>query len=181
MIENRKLALVTGANKGIGLETARELAEMGYIVLLGSRDSGGGSAAIEKLKAKGLEVEMVPLEMTNAEDWQKVFDYIDKKFGKLDVLVNNAAVCFKEDTTTGVPLDVLRKTMEINFISVLGLTQRLLPLLKKSPAARIVNVSSLVGSLSMTSDPNCWIYNVKNFAYAVSKTALNFAHHPSRL
>ncbi len=111
--------------------------------------------------------------MIDPADCQKAYDYIDKRHGKLDVLVNNAAVCFKEDTTTQIPLESLRETFEINFFSVVGLTQKLLPLLKKAPAARIVNVSSVVGSLAMNADPECWIYHFKNFAYGASKTALN--------
>ena len=172
MNKTSKVALITGANRGIGFETARELGEQGMIVLLGSRDLEKGNAAAAKLAAKGISAEALKLDVTNAADHATAFDYIEKKHGKLDVLVNNAAIVVK-DRSPLVPVEALREIFEINFFSLVALTQKLLPLIKKSSAGRIVNVSSVMGSLTLLSDPTSWIYNLKTFAYGSSKTALN--------
>jgi NAD(P)-dependent dehydrogenase (short-subunit alcohol dehydrogenase family) len=177
---SNKIAFVTGANRGIGFETVRELAEKGVKVLLGSRDKAKGEEAAAKLKAQGLEVQVVPFDVNNLEDHKRVLNFIDKNFGKLDILVNNAGVWLDPgdpslggNDTSFVSSDVLRKTFDANFFNVVALTQTLLPLIVKSPAGRIVNLSSILGSLTLHSDPNSMIYGAKAFAYNASKTALN--------
>ena len=167
-----KVALVTGANKGIGLETVRQLAKQGFIVLLGSRDEARGRKAAEKLKADGLTVDIVKLEVTSDADRKTVAQLIAEQFGRLDVLVNNAGTA---DTFGGkaatVADDVLRATFDTNFFAAVALTRELLPLIRKSDAGRIVNVSSQLGSLALNSDGSSGDFALP--AYNPSKAALN--------
>ncbi|MDP9175884.1 MAG: SDR family oxidoreductase [Planctomycetota bacterium] len=178
-----KVALITGANKGIGLETARGLGKMGIAVIIGSRDLAKGEKAVKELLADGVvSAQAFKLDVNSAEDHQRVTDFIKKEFGKLDILVNNAGVVLEEadfaapggfNTVTTLPPKVLRETFETNFFNVVTLTQVLLPLIKKSAAGRIVNVSSILGSLTLHADKASPIYSAKAFAYDASKTALN--------
>lgn len=169
-----KVALVTGANKGIGYETARRLAQEGITVLLGARDSERGTAAAARLQREGLDVRFCALDVSSEADRQSVADYIEREFGRLDILINNAGVSYEFPVHTGEPkLQILRRTFEVNFFAVVALTETLLPLLKKSDAARIVNVSSILGSLTIQSDPTSDTYEAKAFGYNASKTALN--------
>lgn len=178
---NRKVAFITGANKGIGLETARGLGKLGFSVVIGSRDESRGRAAADKLQSEGIEnVEAVRFDVTRSEDHKEVARYLEERYGQLDVLVNNAGVELEGadfggpfNTTSTVTPDMLRRTFETNFFSVVALTQALLPLIRKAPAGRIVNVSSVLGSLTLHSDPSSNIYNKKAFAYDASKTAIN--------
>ena len=176
-----KVAFITGANKGIGLETARGLAKLGIAVVIGSRDEARGQAAAETLRSEGIEhVEAVRFDVTRSEDHKGIARYLDGRYGRLDALVNNAGVELEGadfgssiNTTSTVTPEVLRRTFETNFFSVVALTQALLPLLRKAPAGRIVNLSSILGSLTLHSDPSSGIYDKKAFAYDASKTALN--------
>lgn len=170
-----KTALVTGANKGIGFETARQLARQGFHVLLGARDEKRGNEAAAKLKGEGLSVEFVKLDVTNEADRKAVARHIAEQHGgKLDVLVNNAAIAIDgEVKPSDVSQDVLHKTFDANFFSVIALTQDLLPALRRSDAGRIVNLSSGLASLTLHSDPTWPFYNFKPPAYDASKTALN--------
>jgi NAD(P)-dependent dehydrogenase (short-subunit alcohol dehydrogenase family) len=176
-----KVAFITGANKGIGLETARGLGKLGFAVVVGSRDEGRGGAAADELRSEGIkEVEGVRFDVTRPEDHQAIARHLEGRYGKLDVLVNNAGVQLEEadfshsfNTTSTVTLELLRQTFETNFFAVVALTQTLLPLIRKAPAGRIVNLSSVLGSLTMHADPSSGIYDKKAFAYDASKTALN--------
>lgn len=176
MSENnsQRIALVTGANKGIGFEVARQLARRGDTVLVGARNEGRGREAEAKLKAEGFDAHFVHLDLEDALTHQRAAKLIEEKFGKLDVLVNNAGIAldanFKAST---VPQELLRKTFDTNFFGVIAVTQALLPLLKKSRAGRIVNVSSGLASLTNHGDPAWEFYEVKLLAYNSSKTALN--------
>ena len=170
----KSIALVTGANKGIGLEICRQLKELGYHILLGCRDRSKGLAAAESLGGGAVDVVVIdisqPATFTAARDW------IEERFGKLDVLVNNAGGAEGADwqsTAENVPINVLRETFELNFFGLVDLTQTLLPLLKKSASPRIVNQSSILGSLTEHSDPASSIYSVQALAYDSSKTAVN--------
>jgi NAD(P)-dependent dehydrogenase (short-subunit alcohol dehydrogenase family) len=178
-----KIAFITGANKGLGLETARGLSALGIDVLLASRDEARGKAAAESLAgdAKG-RVEAVRFDVNRPADYQMISDHLESRYGRLDILVNNAAISIDGadfgapngfNTTLTVTPEILRQTFETNFFAVVALTQALLPLLRKAPAARIVNLSSVLGSLTLHADPNSGIYNHKTFAYDASKTALN--------
>jgi NAD(P)-dependent dehydrogenase (short-subunit alcohol dehydrogenase family) len=172
-----KIAFVTGANRGLGFETARELAEKGVSVIMGSRDKEKGTAAAAKLTEKGYAVEAVEFNVDTHSDHKKIYDYIEKKYGKLDILVNNAGVWLDnrntKNHTSTTSQDILRKTFDTNFFNLVALTQKLLPLIRNSNAGRIVNLSSILGSLSNHSDPKSPIYEFKVFAYNASKTALN--------
>jgi NAD(P)-dependent dehydrogenase (short-subunit alcohol dehydrogenase family) len=179
---NEKVAFITGGNRGLGLETARELGKQGIVVVLGSRDSKKGEAAAAKLRDEGITAESLGFDVNKSHDHQKAYDYLAKKYGRLDILVNNAGV-LKENQisptdrasnpTSAVSLEILRETFETNFFAPVALTQRLLPLIRKAPGGRIVNVSSILSSLTLHSDPNSPIYPFKTFAYDASKAALN--------
>jgi NAD(P)-dependent dehydrogenase (short-subunit alcohol dehydrogenase family) len=183
MATRDKVAFITGANKGIGLETARGLGELGIAVVLASRDEAKGRAAAAKLEAEGIKgVQAVRFDVTRPEDHRAIARLLEDRYGRLDILVNNAGVMLEDgdygapggfNTTTTVKPEILRQIFETNFFAVVELTQALLPLIRKAPAGRIVNLSSVLGSLTLHSDPNSGIYSMKSFAYDASKTALN--------
>lgn len=165
-----KIALVTGANKGIGLEVGRQLATSGCIVLLGARNPTLGKAAAAKLTGEGLDVRAVQLDVTKLDTIAAAAGTIASDFGRLDILVNNAGINDPADGPAPTAhLDAVERVLRVNFLGVLAVTQAMLPLLRKSPAGRIVNVSSGLGSLSRSSQPSPsnWI------GYSASKAALN--------
>ena len=171
---HNKLALVTGANKGIGLEVAKSLAKQGTTVLLGARNPAIGEAAAAKLRADNLDVTFVELDLDRNETFAAVAEKIASTHGHLDILVNNAGIV---DPADGPPstasIAAVERVFHINFFQTVALTQVLLPLLRKAPSARIVNVSSGLASLTLHSDPN-WPYGAfKILGYCGSKTALN--------
>src|SRR5271155_3527038 len=178
-----KVAFITGANKGIGLETTRGLGELGIAVVMASRDDARGRAAADKLRAEGVRsVEAVRFDVTRPEDHREVARHLEERYGKLDILVNNAGVQLEDtdfgapggfNTTTTVTPEILRRHFETNFCAVVALPQPPLPLIRKAPAGRIVNLTSILGSLTIHSDPSSGIYDHKAFAYNASKTALN--------
>jgi len=172
-----KIALVTGANKGIGFETAKQLAQHNIKVLLGARNETEGKKAEAALREASLDVTFVKLDISNPTDIDDVRKYIESEYGVLDILINNAAVFldgawFGNNTET-VTLQTLRDTFDINYFGTVELTQALLPAIKKSEAGRIVNISSLSGSFGVHLDKEHWLYALKPYAYSASKTALN--------
>jgi NAD(P)-dependent dehydrogenase (short-subunit alcohol dehydrogenase family) len=176
MGSDKKVALITGANKGIGLETARQLGKLGILVLVGARDLAKGEAAAAELKKDGVDARAVKLDVSNSADHSAVAKLIEKDYGRLDILVNNAGIMLdgrKGNETTKTSQEMLRKTFDTNFFAVVGLTQALLPLLRKSLGGRIVNLSSILGSHTLHATPGSPIYEAKTFAYDASKTALN--------
>jgi len=176
MSQDKKVALITGANRGIGFETAKQLGEKGVTVILGSRKLSDAEAAAAKLKAAGIDAHGVKLDVTSAADIASAAGYIDKTFGKLDILINNAGVGPSggfAPKNIETPDAELQSIFQTNLFAVLSTTRAFLPLLKKSPAGRIVNLSSILGSLTLQADPNSPIYNFKSFAYDASKSALN--------
>jgi NAD(P)-dependent dehydrogenase (short-subunit alcohol dehydrogenase family) len=177
MIEKR-IALVTGANKGIGFETCRQLAQQGVKVLLGARDAAKGEEAARKLRDEGLDVEAVALDITDQRQVENLAGYLKDSFGRLDILVNNAGAkdqqeSLFENSVEMISLAALRATFEVNFFGSVQVTLAMLPLIKKSVAGRIVNVSSILGSLAIHSNPRHPMAEVKPFAYSSSKAALN--------
>jgi len=176
-MSEKKVALISGANKGIGFETARQLGKLGYTVLLGSRDALKGEVAARQLRHEGLDARVVKLDVNWQADIDAAVKCIERDFGKLDVLVNNAGVMLEkgwtQNTTSETKMENLRATFEANVFAVVGLTTALLPLLQKAAAARIVNVSSILGSVSLQATPGSPTYGTKLFAYNASKAALN--------
>ena len=176
MSEAKKVALITGANKGIGLETARQLGKLGVTVLVGSRDAAKGDAAVAELKQDGVDARALKLDVDDEKDYAAAAKTIEKDFGRLDILINNAGVFLDSrdgNQTSSTSEDVLRKTFDTNFFAVVGLTQVLLPLLRKSEAGRIVNLSSILASLTLHATKGSFVYDAKTFAYDTSKAALN--------
>lgn len=172
-----KVAFISGANRGIGFETSRQLAQTGVKVILGSRDLDKGKDALEKLKLNGIEADLVKYDAFDPNAPQKVFDHVSNKYGKLDILINNAGVLltgnlFVTNSSTVSDKDI-KDTFQTNLFSVIALTQKLLPLIKKSDAGRIVNVSTILSSLTLHSAKDSPISPAKEFAYNASKTALN--------
>lgn len=176
MSEQVKVALITGANKGIGFETARQLGQQGILVLVGARDLAKGEAAATELKDAGVHARAVKLEVNSPADYGVVAAMIQKEFGKLDILINNAAIFNdnrKANETSTTSAEALRETFDTNFFGTVALTQALLPLLRKSDAGRIVNLSSVLGSNTLHTTPGSQVYEAKSFAYDASKAALN--------
>jgi NAD(P)-dependent dehydrogenase (short-subunit alcohol dehydrogenase family) len=171
---SKKIALVTGANKGIGFEVARQLGAAGCTVLLGARNPSLGEAAAARLKTEGLEAGYVALDLDDRATIARAADRIAGDFGRLDILVNNAGMV---DPGDGVPslanLDALERTLRVNFLGSVAVTQAMLPLLRKAPSGRIVNVSSGLGSLTQSGDPASPQSTAEYFAYSASKAALN--------
>lgn len=177
MSQDKQVALITGANKGIGFETARQLGKLGITVILGSRDANKGEAAAAKLRAEGIDARPLKLDVTNAADRAASVKFLDRNFGKLDILINNAGIAeadaWSGNNTLATTPETLHAVFETNLFAPVALTQALIPLLRKSHAARIVNLSSIMGSLTLHSNPQSPIYGIKPFAYDASKSALN--------
>lgn len=170
-----KIALVTGGNKGIGFQVCRNLAQAGCRVLLAARNRALGEAPAERLRQEGFsEVLFLELDTTDDETVQAAALQIESQYGHLDILVNNAGINLAGDGRPSVAdLEVVRRVLDTNFIGTLRVTQVTLPLLKRAPSGRIVNVSSELGSMTMNSNPEWEHYNVKLIGYNASKSALN--------
>lgn len=170
----KKVALVTGANKGIGLEIARQLAQAGIKVLLGARDSARGQQAAAGLASDGLDVEAVSINLNDERTIAATVETITGRYGQLDILVNNAGIVDAEDGPPSVgSVAAARRLMETNFIGTLAVTQAMLPLLRQSKAGRIVNLATTLGSLSINGDPASPYYEARLIGYNASKAALN--------
>jgi NAD(P)-dependent dehydrogenase (short-subunit alcohol dehydrogenase family) len=168
-----KVALVSGANKGIGKEVARQLGKKGFKVLIGSRDVSRGEMAAEELRKDGVDVSAIQLDVTDDASVHKAIAQIEKNHGKLDVLVNNAGIV--SDTANGIDTSIesVEKTFQTNFIGALRLLQKSAGLLEKSGAGRVVNVSSTLGSHTKMADPASGFSGFQYVGYASSKSALN--------
>jgi NAD(P)-dependent dehydrogenase (short-subunit alcohol dehydrogenase family) len=169
-----KTALVTGANKGIGRETARRLADLGMTVLVGARDRARGQAAVAALRESSRDVQLVVLDVANPESVARAAAEVTQRFGQLDVLVNNAGISLGAGPPSSQGLEAMRQLFATNVFGPIAVAQAFLPLLQEAAAARIVNVSSAVGSLGLAADPESPIAQLGGlFGYAASKTALN--------
>ena len=175
MNASTKIALVTGATRGIGLETVRKLAQAGVHTLLAGRDLAKAQAAVDTLKADGLPVEAIQLDVVDSASITKAAATVANTHGRLDILVNNAGIIVDDarKDRSAQSLATWRETFDTNLFGVIETTQAFLPLLHKSAAGRIVNVSSALGSLAMHADPAAPLGDFKVPAYNVSKSAVN--------
>jgi NAD(P)-dependent dehydrogenase (short-subunit alcohol dehydrogenase family) len=172
-----KIALITGANRGLGLAAARRLGEHGVAVVVGARDATGAEAAVRELAAAGIEAERLRIDVTDAESVRAAAEEVDRRHGRLDILVNNAGILPEATAAAEVegPLDLrmFERTFATNVFGVVSVTAAFLPLLRRSEGGRIVNVSSTMGSLADQADPDSPYYGVVVPAYQTSKAALN--------
>ncbi|MGH9832680.1 MAG: SDR family oxidoreductase [Blastocatellia bacterium] len=169
-MHTNKVAFITGANKGLGFEVARQLGQQGVTVALGARDQAKADEAARKLKAEGIDAYAVKIDVTNEAEVAELPAFFESKFGRLDILINNAGVALDFG---GVTRDTFRQTYETNVFAPYFITQALLPLLKAGPAGRIVNHSSILGSMTVMGDPNSMPPEMVAPAYCSSKAALN--------
>jgi NAD(P)-dependent dehydrogenase (short-subunit alcohol dehydrogenase family) len=167
------IALITGANKGIGYEIARGLGARRIVVLIGARDEARGQAAAAKLKAEGADARFVPLDVTDKDTIGRAARWIEDQFGHLDILVNNAGIAEWGFKPSDADLAKVREVYETNLFGPMAMTQAMLPLLRRSKRGRIVNISSSLGSLSMASEPGSPLFQFLALGYNTSKTALN--------
>jgi NAD(P)-dependent dehydrogenase (short-subunit alcohol dehydrogenase family) len=167
-----KTVLITGANKSIGFETAKQLLDLGYYVYLGSRDLERGAEAVAQLNSKN--VEAIKIDVSDAQSVTEARKSIGSKTDSLDVLINNAGISggFPQSPST-TSIETMREVFDTNFFGAIQVTNAFMDLLKKSDAPRIVNVTSGLGSLVLHNDPSWKFYNYKSAAYGPSKTALN--------
>ncbi|CAF3870307.1 unnamed protein product [Adineta steineri] len=161
------IALITGSNQGIGFETARQLGEQGLIVLIGARDKTRGEEAVEILHKENIEAKWIELDVTKQETIDNAVQQISADYGRLDILINNAAIHLEGESPSQTPMTKMRETFEINFFGVFAVTKAFIPLLQKSKQGRIVNVSSQMGSFGKP------LPNRNRLAYSTSKTAVN--------
>jgi NAD(P)-dependent dehydrogenase (short-subunit alcohol dehydrogenase family) len=174
MKPDESIALVTGANKGIGKEIARQLAAQGVRVLLGARDRTRGQQVEADLLAEGLTVQFLPLDVTDQLSVQQAASHVESQYGRLDILVNNAGIALDWGRPSESEIEALHKTYDTNVFGVFRVTKAMLPLLRKSKGGRIVNVSSALGSMTLTADPHGPFQGRSMLmAYCSSKTALN--------
>lgn len=164
-----RIALVTGASKGIGYEVAKQLGEQGITVLVAARTQAAADEAAAKLQSEGVQASGVELEVTNGEHIEKLARWIGETYGRLDILVNNAGIWAEHGEYAG---DAFRDTFEVNTFAPFFLTEALFPLLQKSEAGRIVNQSSALGSIAYILT-NEFAQRIATPAYAASKAALN--------
>jgi NAD(P)-dependent dehydrogenase (short-subunit alcohol dehydrogenase family) len=169
------ITLITGANKGIGYETARLLGAQGMTVLVAARDEARGREAERSLREGGADARFVPLDVTDEKSIQLAAEWVDREYGHLDILVNNAGIARADGdwSPTQTRLATIREVYETNVFAVVAVTNAMLPLLRKAEAARIVNVSSEVGSIASMTDPDSPLWTLTSVPYPSSKSALN--------
>jgi NAD(P)-dependent dehydrogenase (short-subunit alcohol dehydrogenase family) len=175
MPSSNKIALITGANKGIGFEVARQLGKQNCTVLIGARNPKLGEDAAAKLKKEGMDARCVELDVTRRDTIEVAHAKIEKEFGRLDILVNNAGIADRggDGPPSVANIDAVNRTLQTNFVGALAVAQAMLPLIRKSAAGRIVNVSSELGSITGFGDPNWKFASVKFIGYCASKAAMN--------
>jgi NAD(P)-dependent dehydrogenase (short-subunit alcohol dehydrogenase family) len=182
MTTNKKIALITGGNKGLGFEIARQLGQQNITVLITSRDKKKGEEAINELKKESIDAHLVTMDVTDETSIHQARLSVEKEFGILDILINNAGIGIDVGIAASeVPLEIIKQTYDTNVFGAIATIQQFLPLLKKSTAGRIVNVSSGLGSITLNADPHYIYYAHKPLGYNTSKAALNavtvmFAH-----
>ena len=175
MSSTNKIALITGANKGIGFEVARQLGKQKCTVLVGARNAKLGEEATAKLKKEGIDARFVQLDVTRRDTIEAARAKIETEFGRLDILVNNAGIADRggDGPPSRANIDAVGRTLQTNFVGALAVAQAMLPLIRKSAAGRIVNVSSELGSITGFGDPNWKFGHAKFIGYCASKAAMN--------
>jgi NAD(P)-dependent dehydrogenase (short-subunit alcohol dehydrogenase family) len=172
--ESAQVALITGANRGIGYESAAQLAQLGWRVLLGSRDPERGALAARRLSGRGGDVRPVTLDVTDEAAVRTAADLVATRFGRLDCLVNNAGILLEtEHRPSLMSAHTMRRTFETNVFGVVTVLDAMLPLLRRAPVGRVVNLSSTLGSPRLVSEPLCLQSRFRLLAYNSSKGALN--------
>ncbi|KIA82535.1 SDR family oxidoreductase [Flavobacterium sp. AED] len=170
-----KTVLITGANRSIGLETAKQLSKKGLFVYLGTRDLEKGEVVVKELTENGFQnIKAIQIDVTNLDSILSAKKTIEKEQGKLDILINNAGILgTNPQQASDTSIEDIQKVFDINFFGVIQVTQTFLELLKKSESPRISNITSGLGSLTLHSDPNWKYYPFKTASYGTSKAALN--------
>ncbi|CAF1017766.1 unnamed protein product [Rotaria sordida] len=168
--DNKKIVLITGANKGIGFEVARQLAQKGFQVLLGSRDEQRGKKAVEQLLSENLSVSLIQIDVTNQTSIDAAVNEITNKYGYLDILINNSGIYIKEPRPSQLTLDIFQDNFNVNFFGAFFVTKSFLPLIRKSLSGRIVNVTSALGSIYFHETCKQSYFHL---AYSASKASLN--------
>ena len=170
-----KIALITGANRSIGLEITKQLSKKGLFVYLGARNLEKGNAVVQELKKEGFKnIKAIEIDVTKPKSIVSAKDIVEKEQGKLDILINNAGISgeFPQNASNTSITDI-QQVFDTNFFGVISVTQAFLELLKKSEAPRISNITSGLGSLTLHSDPSWKYYDFKATSYVTSKAALN--------
>lgn len=174
MTMNETITLVTGGNRGMGYEIIKELSQKGQHVIMGSRSLEKGQQAAVELGKLGLNVEVIALDVTNHESVVAAVTEIEKKFDHLDVLINNAGASFDHfQAPSKIPLETVRKDFEINYFGLIDVTQQFLPLLKNANTAKILNMSSMMGSKTEALNPESSVYRASAVGYQSAKAAAN--------
>jgi NAD(P)-dependent dehydrogenase (short-subunit alcohol dehydrogenase family) len=175
----QKTALITGANRGLGLETARQLSKINIHVIVTVRNEQLLHKTKEQFEQEGIQAQFLKLDVTKKAEIQEVVKYIAKNYGSLDILINNAGISleksdsYRVNNTADVPDDIIKEVYETNVFGLISVTQAMLPLLMKSSGGRIVNLSSELGSISLHGDPDAPVFGLKKFGYNSSKTVVN--------
>jgi len=173
-VEHDKIALITGANKGIGFEVAKQLGRQGVFVLIGARDEGRGQDAADVLRAEGLAVAPLRIDVTDSASIASAAHAIGEQYARLDILINNAGISGgSASAPSDVSVDLMKQVYDTNVFGVVAVTNAMLPLLRKAAAGRVVNMTSGLGSLTLSSDPESEFGHRNIMAYQSSKTALN--------
>ena len=172
---NAKVALITGANKGIGLETARQLGKQGIIVLVGARDAAKGEAAAKSLQGEGIDARAITLDVTDEASIAAAVTQVERECGRLDILVNNAGLGTDANPASQEPISDWYRIFDTNVFGLVATTIAFLPLIRQSPAGRIVNLSSILGSITLRVAPDSPLRPVTGMvaAYGASKAAVN--------
>lgn len=173
-MDQQTVTLITGANKGMGLEIALELGQRGQTILVGARNRERGQAAVTQLAEQGVRATFIQLDVTDATSIAQAAQQIKTDYGYLSILINNAGAAFDQHQAPAtLPTSVMRRDFDINFFGLIDVTQALLPLLLKAPAARIINISSMMGSLTASLMPGAETYRASAVGYQASKAAAN--------
>jgi len=171
---NKTITLITGANRGMGLELAKELGAAGQTVIIGSRNLSNGQSAAQALAAQGADADAVQLDITDTQSIEQAVTAITDKYGYLSILINNAGASFdKFQAPSELDMDAMHQEFDLNFFGTVNVTQHFIPLLQKSPQAKIINISTGLASMADALDPQSLAYNFSSMGYQASKAALN--------